>query len=169
MFLRSEVDKCLRSKKGNRHYPCNQTGGPWYSFLTFQWTCQKIRICAPLMFDELMYSWQTVIGYMALFSRTSKTSHATWWHSLLFDLQEEERPSAYTDGTYRGIRYFQCGPNKALFVKLRNCRPDSRFYSLHGPTNQIQRCNSIGKDSRSLVPVLHTWWRVWLVVSCHLS
>lgn len=56
---------------------------------------------------------------------------------------EEERPSAYTDGTYRGIRYFQCGPNKALFVKLRNCRPDSRFYSLHGPTNQIQRCNSI--------------------------
>ncbi|KAM3940317.1 ubiquitin carboxyl-terminal hydrolase CYLD-like [Leptodactylus fuscus] len=56
---------------------------------------------------------------------------------------EEERPSAYTDGTYRGIRYFKCGPNKALFVKLRNCRPDSRFYSLHGPTNQIQRCNSI--------------------------
>ncbi|XP_063769564.1 ubiquitin carboxyl-terminal hydrolase CYLD-like isoform X2 [Pseudophryne corroboree] len=56
---------------------------------------------------------------------------------------EEERSSAYTDGTYRGVRYFQCGPNKALFVKLRNCRPDSRFYSLHGPTNQIQRCNSI--------------------------
>ncbi|KAG8596437.1 hypothetical protein GDO81_001903 [Engystomops pustulosus] len=56
---------------------------------------------------------------------------------------EEERPSAYTDGTYIGVRYFQCGPNKALFVKLRNCRPDSRFYSLHGPTNQIQRCNSI--------------------------
>ncbi|XP_069817673.1 ubiquitin carboxyl-terminal hydrolase CYLD-like isoform X2 [Dendropsophus ebraccatus] len=56
---------------------------------------------------------------------------------------DEERPSAYTDGTYRGLRYFQCGPNKALFVKLRNCRPDSRFYSMHGSTNQIQRCNSI--------------------------
>ncbi|KAG9487258.1 hypothetical protein GDO78_007236 [Eleutherodactylus coqui] len=56
---------------------------------------------------------------------------------------EEERPSAYTDGTYRGVRYFQCGPNKALFVKLRNCHPDSRFYSLHRLTNQIQRCNSI--------------------------
>ncbi|XP_056384254.1 ubiquitin carboxyl-terminal hydrolase CYLD-like isoform X2 [Hyla sarda] len=56
---------------------------------------------------------------------------------------EEERPSAYTDGTYRGVRYFQSGPNKALFVKLRNCRPDSRFYSLHGSMNQIQRCNSI--------------------------
>ncbi|XP_072271250.1 ubiquitin carboxyl-terminal hydrolase CYLD-like [Pyxicephalus adspersus] len=57
---------------------------------------------------------------------------------------EEEIPSAYTDGVYRGVRYFHCGPNKALFVKLRNCRPDSRFlHSLHGPTNQIQRCNSI--------------------------
>ncbi|XP_018413703.1 PREDICTED: ubiquitin carboxyl-terminal hydrolase CYLD-like [Nanorana parkeri] len=56
---------------------------------------------------------------------------------------EEELPTAYTDGVYRGARCFYCGPNKALFVKLRNCRPDSRFYSLHGPTNQIQRCNSI--------------------------
>ncbi|KAM4706937.1 ubiquitin carboxyl-terminal hydrolase CYLD-like isoform 1-T2 [Discoglossus pictus] len=56
---------------------------------------------------------------------------------------EEEMPSVCTDGTYRGNRYFQCGPNKALFVKLRNCRPDSRFYSVRGPTNQIQRCNSI--------------------------
>ncbi|XP_040272720.1 ubiquitin carboxyl-terminal hydrolase CYLD-like [Bufo bufo] len=56
---------------------------------------------------------------------------------------EEERPSAYTDGTFKGVRYFQCGSNKALFVKLRNCRPDSRFYSLHRPTNQILRCNSI--------------------------
>lgn len=56
---------------------------------------------------------------------------------------EEELPSAYTDGIYRGARYFHCGPNKALFVKLRNCRPDSRFYSLHGPSNPILRCNSI--------------------------
>ncbi|XP_073431611.1 ubiquitin carboxyl-terminal hydrolase CYLD-like isoform X2 [Dendrobates tinctorius] len=56
---------------------------------------------------------------------------------------DEERSSAYTDGTFRGSRYFQCGPNKALFVKLRNCRPDSRFYSLHGPTNRIQTCDSI--------------------------
>ncbi|XP_075068490.1 ubiquitin carboxyl-terminal hydrolase CYLD-like [Mixophyes fleayi] len=56
---------------------------------------------------------------------------------------EEELSSAYTDGIYRGVRYFQCGPNKALFVKLRNCRSDSRFYSLHGPANQNQRCDSI--------------------------
>ncbi|KAG8455535.1 hypothetical protein GDO86_001651 [Hymenochirus boettgeri] len=56
---------------------------------------------------------------------------------------EEEIPSACTDGIYRGNRYFHCGPNKALFVKLKNCRPDSRFYSLLGPTNQILRCNSI--------------------------
>ncbi|XP_053324475.1 ubiquitin carboxyl-terminal hydrolase CYLD-like [Spea bombifrons] len=56
---------------------------------------------------------------------------------------EEEMPTACTDGIYRGNRYFHCGPHKALFVKLRNCRPDSRFSSLHGQINQIQRCNSI--------------------------
>ncbi|KAM8961301.1 ubiquitin carboxyl-terminal hydrolase CYLD-like isoform 2-T2 [Pelodytes ibericus] len=56
---------------------------------------------------------------------------------------EEEMPSGCTNGVYRSIRYFHCGSNKALFVKLRNCRPDSRFSSLHGRINPIQRCNSI--------------------------
>ncbi|CAH2294704.1 ubiquitin carboxyl-terminal hydrolase CYLD-like isoform X1 [Pelobates cultripes] len=56
---------------------------------------------------------------------------------------EEEMSSGCTDGMYRGNRCFECGPNKALFVKLKSCRPDSRFSSLHGRVNQIQRCNSI--------------------------
>ncbi|XP_069094394.1 ubiquitin carboxyl-terminal hydrolase CYLD-like [Pleurodeles waltl] len=56
---------------------------------------------------------------------------------------EDPMPLACTDGTWRGVRYFQCAPYKALFVKLRICRPDSRFASLHMPTNQINRCNSI--------------------------
>ncbi|KAM4810182.1 ubiquitin carboxyl-terminal hydrolase CYLD-like isoform 2-T2 [Rhinophrynus dorsalis] len=56
---------------------------------------------------------------------------------------EQEMPSACTDGIYRGSRYFHCGPNKALFVKLRNCRPDSRFFSVNGPKNQVLRCNSV--------------------------
>ncbi|XP_069489884.1 ubiquitin carboxyl-terminal hydrolase CYLD-like isoform X2 [Ambystoma mexicanum] len=56
---------------------------------------------------------------------------------------EDAMPLACTDGTCRGIRYFHCAPYKALFVKLRICRPDSRFASLHLPTNQINRCNSI--------------------------
>ncbi|KAM9329589.1 uncharacterized protein PAF06_004280 [Gastrophryne carolinensis] len=56
---------------------------------------------------------------------------------------EEALPSAYTDGVYRGFRYFTCGPNKALFVKLRNCRPDSRFYLLHGSANPMEGYNSV--------------------------
>ncbi|XP_053558234.1 ubiquitin carboxyl-terminal hydrolase CYLD isoform X2 [Bombina bombina] len=62
---------------------------------------------------------------------------------LIAGLEMEEEMSACTDGTYRGNRYFHCGPYKALFVKLRNCRPDLRFYSLSGKSNPIQRCNSI--------------------------
>ncbi|XP_033853826.3 ubiquitin carboxyl-terminal hydrolase CYLD [Acipenser ruthenus] len=50
---------------------------------------------------------------------------------------------AGTDGTYLGERYFHCTPNKGLFVKLKNCRSDSRFPAHQFPANQIQRCNSI--------------------------
>ncbi|XP_030043594.1 LOW QUALITY PROTEIN: ubiquitin carboxyl-terminal hydrolase CYLD-like [Microcaecilia unicolor] len=56
---------------------------------------------------------------------------------------EDPMPSVCTDGTYRGSRYFHCAPSKALFVKLRHCRPDSRFCSLQFPANQAQHCNSI--------------------------
>nr|AVM80403.1 Cylindromatosis [Oncorhynchus mykiss] len=48
-----------------------------------------------------------------------------------------------TDGTFQGTRYFSCAPKKALFVKLKCCRPDSRFPSLHHSSNPIERCNSI--------------------------
>ncbi|XP_029944094.1 ubiquitin carboxyl-terminal hydrolase CYLD [Salarias fasciatus] len=51
--------------------------------------------------------------------------------------------SAGTDGSYLGERHFRCPPNKGLFVKLRNCRRDSRFPAPETPVNQVERCNSI--------------------------
>ncbi|XP_038630731.1 ubiquitin carboxyl-terminal hydrolase CYLD-like, partial [Scyliorhinus canicula] len=48
-----------------------------------------------------------------------------------------------TDGTYCGRRYFRCPPNKALFVKLKTCRPDSRFHSLSPSGNPVERFNSL--------------------------
>lgn len=66
------------------------------------------------------------------------------WSWLVF-LQEEECPGC-TDGTFKGTRYFTCPPKKALFVKLKCCRPDSRFPSLHHSSNPIERCNSIGES-----------------------
>lgn len=68
------------------------------------------------------------------------------WSWLVF-LQEEECPGC-TDGTFKGTRYFTCPPKKALFVKLKCCRPDSRFPSLHHSSNPIERCNSIGESVR---------------------
>lgn len=59
-------------------------------------------------------------------------------------LQEQEL-SAGTDGSYLGERHFRCPPNKGLFVKLRNCRRDSRFPAPETPVNQVERCNSIGR------------------------
>ncbi|XP_033026356.1 ubiquitin carboxyl-terminal hydrolase CYLD-like [Lacerta agilis] len=56
---------------------------------------------------------------------------------------EEPLPSGCTDGQYRGTRYFHCQPNKALFVKLRYCRPDSRFGSLQNLENPVLRCNPL--------------------------
>ncbi|MGH0189937.1 UNVERIFIED_CONTAM: hypothetical protein FKN15_038725 [Acipenser sinensis] len=57
---------------------------------------------------------------------------------------------AGTDGTYLGERYFHCTPNKGLFVKLKNCRSDSRFPAHQFPANQIQRCNSIDKQLKGM-------------------
>ncbi|XP_068445993.1 ubiquitin carboxyl-terminal hydrolase CYLD [Clinocottus analis] len=42
------------------------------------------------------------------------------------ELDEEDGVS---DGVFKKERYFDCPPKKALFVKLRSCRPDSRFQS----------------------------------------
>ncbi|XP_043914247.1 ubiquitin carboxyl-terminal hydrolase CYLD-like [Protopterus annectens] len=56
---------------------------------------------------------------------------------------EEPLPSGCTDGVFCGVRYFHCPSNKAIFVKLKYCRPDSRFISLQTPANQIERCNSV--------------------------
>ncbi|XP_068586261.1 ubiquitin carboxyl-terminal hydrolase CYLD isoform X3 [Cebidichthys violaceus] len=61
----------------------------------------------------------------------------------LAGLELEEECPGCTDGTFKGTRYFTCPPKKALFVKLKCCRPDSRFPSLHHSANPIERCNSI--------------------------
>ncbi|KAJ0006191.1 hypothetical protein NQD34_013464 [Periophthalmus magnuspinnatus] len=58
-------------------------------------------------------------------------------------IELEQELSAGTDGSYLGERYFHCAPNKALFVKLRKCRRDSRFPEPETPVNQVERCNSI--------------------------
>uniref|UniRef100_A0A8C6XKJ8 ubiquitinyl hydrolase 1 n=1 Tax=Naja naja TaxID=35670 RepID=A0A8C6XKJ8_NAJNA len=59
------------------------------------------------------------------------------------DWLEEPLPTGCTDGQYKGIRYFYCQPNKALFVKLSHCHPDSRFDTLQTPENPVLRCNSL--------------------------
>uniref|UniRef100_A0A1A7WS35 Ubiquitin carboxyl-terminal hydrolase CYLD n=1 Tax=Iconisemion striatum TaxID=60296 RepID=A0A1A7WS35_9TELE len=61
----------------------------------------------------------------------------------LAGLELEEECPGCTDGTFKGTRFFTCPPKKALFVKLKCCRPDSRFPSLHHSSNPIERCNSI--------------------------
>uniref|UniRef100_A0A8B9HG91 Ubiquitin carboxyl-terminal hydrolase CYLD n=1 Tax=Astyanax mexicanus TaxID=7994 RepID=A0A8B9HG91_ASTMX len=61
----------------------------------------------------------------------------------LAGLELEEECVGCTDGTFKGTRYFTCPSKKALFVKLKCCRPDSRFPSQHHSPNPIERCNSI--------------------------
>ncbi|XP_041505941.1 ubiquitin carboxyl-terminal hydrolase CYLD-like [Microtus oregoni] len=62
---------------------------------------------------------------------------------VLAGLELEDECAGCTDGTFRGTRYFTCAVKKALFVKLKSCRPDSRFASLQPVSNQIERCNSL--------------------------
>ncbi|TSY83950.1 Ubiquitin carboxyl-terminal hydrolase CYLD [Bagarius yarrelli] len=58
-------------------------------------------------------------------------------------IELDQELTAATDGNYLGERHFRCPPNKGLFIKLRNCRRDSRFPAPEVPINQVERCNSI--------------------------
>uniref|UniRef100_A0A4W3JGC2 ubiquitinyl hydrolase 1 n=1 Tax=Callorhinchus milii TaxID=7868 RepID=A0A4W3JGC2_CALMI len=69
--------------------------------------------------------------------------HPLGVNEQLAGLELEEESVGCTDGTFKGLRYFTCASKKALFVKLKSCRPDSRFTSLPHHPNQIERCNSI--------------------------
>ncbi|KAL1272106.1 hypothetical protein QQF64_031122 [Cirrhinus molitorella] len=62
---------------------------------------------------------------------------------LVAGIELDQELSAATDGSYLGERHFRCPANKGLFVKLRNCRRDSRFPEPELPINQVDRCNSI--------------------------
>ncbi|XP_075212974.1 ubiquitin carboxyl-terminal hydrolase CYLD [Lycorma delicatula] len=42
-------------------------------------------------------------------------------------IEMEEEHVGLTDGTFHGRRYFQCNPQRALFVSLNQCKKDSRF------------------------------------------
>ncbi|XP_045674529.1 ubiquitin carboxyl-terminal hydrolase CYLD isoform X2 [Phyllostomus hastatus] len=64
-------------------------------------------------------------------------------NEVLAGLELEDECLGCTDGTFKGTRYFSCAMKKALFVKLKCCRPDSRFASLQPVSNQIERCNSL--------------------------
>ncbi|XP_036997475.2 ubiquitin carboxyl-terminal hydrolase CYLD isoform X3 [Artibeus jamaicensis] len=64
-------------------------------------------------------------------------------NEVLAGLELEDECPGCTDGTFKGTRYFNCAMKKALFVKLKCCRPDSRFASLQPVSNQIERCNSL--------------------------
>ncbi|XP_060922307.1 ubiquitin carboxyl-terminal hydrolase CYLD [Limanda limanda] len=78
-----------------------------------------------------------IFGVICWIGRISGISEA------VAGIELDQELSAGTDGSYLGVRHFRCPANKGLFVKLRNCRRDSRFPAPETPVNQVERCNSI--------------------------
>ncbi|XP_041454502.1 uncharacterized protein LOC121407476 isoform X2 [Lytechinus variegatus] len=60
----------------------------------------------------------------------SLCTHLNWLDDDIAGIELEEPIIGGTDGSFEGTQYFTCGPRKAVFVYLSQCRPDSRF-----PTN----------------------------------
>ncbi|XP_018594557.2 ubiquitin carboxyl-terminal hydrolase CYLD [Scleropages formosus] len=52
-----------------------------------------------------------------------------------------------TDGTFGSRRYFTCGGNRAVFVPLGSCRPDSRFQSLPSLVAEIPQHEESSPDT----------------------
>ncbi|XP_059197782.1 ubiquitin carboxyl-terminal hydrolase CYLD [Centropristis striata] len=50
------------------------------------------------------------------------------WEDAMAGLELEE-DRGVSDGTFKNQRFFRCPPRRALFVKLKSCRPDARFQS----------------------------------------
>ncbi|XP_019726711.1 ubiquitin carboxyl-terminal hydrolase CYLD isoform X2 [Hippocampus comes] len=69
--------------------------------------------------------------------------HIEGVHEPVAGIELEQEVSTASDGTYLGERHFHCPPNKGLFVKIANCRRDSRFPAPEARVNQVERCNSI--------------------------
>ncbi|XP_070536121.1 ubiquitin carboxyl-terminal hydrolase CYLD-like isoform X2 [Ptychodera flava] len=60
------------------------------------------------------------------------------WMGILPDTEKdavgvelEEEITGCTDGTFKGIRLFDCPPRRGIFVLSKNVRPDSRFATNH--------------------------------------
>uniref|UniRef100_A0A3B5LF41 Ubiquitin carboxyl-terminal hydrolase CYLD n=1 Tax=Xiphophorus couchianus TaxID=32473 RepID=A0A3B5LF41_9TELE len=58
---------------------------------------------------------------------------------------ELEEACGVSDGTVHGVRYFDCPPKRALFVKLMSCRPDSRFQNISAQNNMMLELDKNGK------------------------
>lgn len=85
-----------------------------------------------------------------------------YWDTCV--LQDQEI-SAGTDGSYLGERHFRCPANKGLFVKLRNCRRDSRFPAPEMPLNQVERCNSVGRSQVPVAAAVRVGWMLLMLFS----
>ncbi|XP_034035287.1 ubiquitin carboxyl-terminal hydrolase CYLD [Thalassophryne amazonica] len=78
------------------------------------------------------------------------------WIGMLPDREEVmaglelDDDNGVSDGTFKNERFFSCPPKRALFVKLRSCRPDSRFHSM--PANHSEMMPN-HKETENLEPV----------------
>ncbi|UYV63455.1 CYLD [Cordylochernes scorpioides] len=70
---------------------------------------------------------------------------------LLAGVELEEEHPGCTDGTLNGKRYFTCPPHKAYFVRLNQCRKDSRFQETqqNSQKTQIVRTCGTGYDNHA--------------------
>ncbi|XP_022918695.1 ubiquitin carboxyl-terminal hydrolase CYLD isoform X2 [Onthophagus taurus] len=66
------------------------------------------------------------------------------------ELEEEQShlPLTLTDGVHNGLRFFQCGNNRALFVPLSQCQKDSRFSDGATPSlvHSVREEKTFGKE-----------------------
>ncbi|OCT84366.1 ubiquitin carboxyl-terminal hydrolase CYLD [Xenopus laevis] len=105
---------------------------------------------SPPRFTHLSYLHGLEVGSLAEVKENPPFYGVIRWigqpdgvNEMLAGLELEDECAGCTDGTFKGTKYFTCAPKKALFVKLKSCRPDSRFASLQPVSNQIERCNSL--------------------------
>lgn len=97
---------------------------------------QESKVDSPPMEQEEDLYTDTSLGTLVELTLDAKKMYATVrWIGNLPGIRETmaglelEEEKGVVDGSFKGVRYFDCLPRRAMFVKLSACRPDSRFTS----------------------------------------
>uniref|UniRef100_A0A667YKX0 Ubiquitin carboxyl-terminal hydrolase CYLD n=1 Tax=Myripristis murdjan TaxID=586833 RepID=A0A667YKX0_9TELE len=107
----------------------------FHSEISFHSETEKMDVDTPVVEPDANYGGLGVNSMVEVDFAAGKSYGTIRWIGYLPGRDEItagvelEDNSGVSDGTFKGVRFFNCPPGRAIFLKLLTCHPDSRFQS----------------------------------------